>query len=600
MDTTPAPPPSATPSTTAPSTTTPSTTTPSTTPSTTSKTHEKKKNKPLVTTSPAITTSTIPTSVPEGYEYFSEGSANILYKDKNAVFYNPVQEFNRDMSIMMIKLFQDLRESEGKGRKIKVLEALTATGLRSVRYAKEIPDIEMILSNDIDEAAVDSIRKNAEFNGVTHIIHPNIGDASLVMMQNRSNKFDVVDLDPYGSPTQFLDPAVQCIADGGLLCVTATDMAVLCGSYPATCFTKYGSVPIKAKHCHEMGLRILLHCISTHAAKYKKYVVPLLSISVDFYCRIFMRVYTGAGESNAAICKYSHFYQCSGCDAFHMQPLGKHTSGGNYNANFGPVVPQECPICARKYQMGGPIWSDPTHDKSVLERALKHLEQNPTLYNTSKRLYGLITAMHEELEDQPLFLTMPQMCNVLHVSQPSMVAFRSALVAQGYKVSISHTEGTAVKTNAPMDVLWDIMRSWVKLQPHKPPSENSPAFHILSKEPKIVADFTVTKAGEIPTRAIPRFLPNPKENWGPGSRATGKNKRTGEQMTLAEKRAANQNKKAKKQVCQHFLKGTCKFGDECKYLHTTEGTPADSDKNEKKEDHSEKNENTTDPNNTNT
>ena len=41
------------------------------------------------------------------------GSANILYKDKGAVFYNPVQEFNRDMSIMMIKLFQDMREKEG-------------------------------------------------------------------------------------------------------------------------------------------------------------------------------------------------------------------------------------------------------------------------------------------------------------------------------------------------------------------------------------------------------------------------------------------------------------------------------------------------------
>lgn len=75
--------------------------------------NEKKKEKLLVTTSPAITTKTQPGEVPEGYSYFSEGSANILYQDKNAVFYNPVQEFNRDMSIMMIKLFQDMREAEG-------------------------------------------------------------------------------------------------------------------------------------------------------------------------------------------------------------------------------------------------------------------------------------------------------------------------------------------------------------------------------------------------------------------------------------------------------------------------------------------------------
>ena len=34
-----------------------------------------------------------------------------------------------------------------------------------------------------------------------------------------------MDLDPYGTPAQFLDSAVQAVAEGGLLMVTATDMA---------------------------------------------------------------------------------------------------------------------------------------------------------------------------------------------------------------------------------------------------------------------------------------------------------------------------------------------------------------------------------------
>lgn len=37
--------------------------------------------------------------------------------------------------------------------------------------------------------------------------------------------YDAVDLDPYGSPSTLLDGAVQAVADGGLLLVTATDMA---------------------------------------------------------------------------------------------------------------------------------------------------------------------------------------------------------------------------------------------------------------------------------------------------------------------------------------------------------------------------------------
>lgn len=48
-----------------------------------------------------------------------------------------------------------------------------------------------------------------------------------------------VDLDPYGSPSVFLDSAVQSVADGGILMCTATDMAVLCGGNGEVCYSKY-------------------------------------------------------------------------------------------------------------------------------------------------------------------------------------------------------------------------------------------------------------------------------------------------------------------------------------------------------------------------
>lgn len=74
------------------------------------------------------------------------------------------------------------------------------------------------------------------------------------MYQNREfeKQFNAVDLDPYGSPHIFLDGAVQSIADGGLLLVTCTDMAVLCGNSPETCYVKYGALSMKHKACHEM------------------------------------------------------------------------------------------------------------------------------------------------------------------------------------------------------------------------------------------------------------------------------------------------------------------------------------------------------------
>jgi tRNA (guanine26-N2/guanine27-N2)-dimethyltransferase len=58
------------------------------------------------------------------------------------------------------------------------LEALAATGLRSIRYAKEIPNLRQVVANDLLEEAVDSIRRNTAYNGLDQdLVRANKGDA---------------------------------------------------------------------------------------------------------------------------------------------------------------------------------------------------------------------------------------------------------------------------------------------------------------------------------------------------------------------------------------------------------------------------------------
>lgn len=38
------------------------------------------------------------------------------------------------------------------------------------------------------------------------------------------------------------------------------------------------------------ALRLVLHSLATSAARYGRYIEPLLSLSIDFYVRIFVRV----------------------------------------------------------------------------------------------------------------------------------------------------------------------------------------------------------------------------------------------------------------------------------------------------------------------
>lgn len=158
-----------------------------------------------------------PKELAEGEEEDPEGQL---------VFYNKVQVFNRDLSILMIQTFVDERKAEFEVRRVKqearkkaydesaaaalasgkpvpfnpdgdfvpptsfpgitILEALSATGLRSVRYFKEIDSVASIIVNDMDAEAVKSIEYNIELNGLTkEQLIPSHSDAITLMQKYR-------------------------------------------------------------------------------------------------------------------------------------------------------------------------------------------------------------------------------------------------------------------------------------------------------------------------------------------------------------------------------------------------------------------------------
>ena len=68
---------------------------------------------------------------------------------------------------------------------VKVLEALAATGLRAIRYAKELSGVGQIVANDMDSSAVASIRRNVEFNGAESTVTARESDARLTMLTHQ-------------------------------------------------------------------------------------------------------------------------------------------------------------------------------------------------------------------------------------------------------------------------------------------------------------------------------------------------------------------------------------------------------------------------------
>ncbi|RVE42592.1 hypothetical protein evm_012761 [Chilo suppressalis] len=494
------------------------------------------------------------------------------------VFYNPVQEFNRDLSILVLNVFSEdyraektlqaqkkaqnksvadtIDDTDKQEVEVTILEALSATGLRSIRYAKEVANITKIVANDISQQAVQTMKVNFEQNEVSHMVEASHDDACMLMYKHKqpSQRFSAIDLDPYGCPSIFLDAAVQSVQDGGLLLVTATDMAVLAGNSPETCYSKYGAVSLKTKCCHEMALRILLQCIEKHANRYSRYIVPLLSISADFYIRVFVKIYTGAIHCKKTTSKLAMVYQCVGCDNMTLQPLGgfkpnpteKNPNQMKAFLPMGPPVTEHCIHCNQRHHLGGPIWTAPIHDPVFVSRVLGELCSERHSLGTRDRIEGVLSMVLEELHDVPLYYSMDRLSGRVHLETMPMLLMRSAILNAGHKVSYSHASKTSIKTTAPTRLIWDIVRTWERTHPVKPARlEADPvAKYILSQEIQSQVDLSERPDANPGSRraGVLRFQYNPVPHWGPGARALVN---IGEEKMS--KATRNQNKKLKKQ-----------------------------------------------------
>ncbi|WVQ77202.1 N2,N2-dimethylguanosine tRNA methyltransferase [Cryptococcus sp. DSM 104548] len=615
---------------------------------------------------------------PPNHSQHTESTTTIFLPNEGA-FLNPVQHYNRDMSVAVIRTWNELRKEEAeakwaarlekrggkpkpkkkKGKKntteaeaekkeaeleevvvagaveettepvagpssgagvskfkapsINILEALAATGLRSIRYAKEIPNVKYVLANDLSPSACEAMRRNVQYNGVGLDYDPakneeqeegqdkveekteqkleekaeaeaakveeaividepsktesaevsskpaapqpeprdpvgrrpncrgkvkiNEGDACAFMYNHRAavgptSRVDVVDLDPYGTAAPFLDAAIGCIADGGLLAITCTDLAVLAGQqYPEKCYSNYGGTNVHAEFTHEAALRLVMHSLQQTAARYGRYVTPMLSFSIDFYVRLFVRVHTGPEQVKQFASQTGVVYTCQFCQTPVTQPFGKvivkkSQKGAEMNSFktiAGPTASHgsSCEECSGTMHIGGPLWLGPLQDNAFANRVLREIESTQADYKTYNRMHGMLSLAAQELPDL-WFFTANRIAKSVNMSSLPLTKVLSALLNGGWKVSRSHCAPGAVKTNAPRSFLYDMMREEAKTVPVKLSNvaEGSPTRVLLAKPMTHEINFEPHPDASLDRQGKETFYQiNPLPNWGPAPRA---------------------------------------------------------------------------------
>jgi tRNA (guanine26-N2/guanine27-N2)-dimethyltransferase len=355
------------------------------------------------------------------------------------VFYNPEMELNRDINVAATAAFVErlLSRKEILRGEIRYVDAFSASGIRGLRIAGEV-GIHATM-NDWSPDAFGMIKENVKINGLEEKTLATHKNANVLLHEQ---KFHIVDIDPFGTPSPFLDAASASVRS--MLSVTATDTAPLCGAHLKAGIRKYAAVPLNTEYHSEMGLRVLLGACARELAKHEKGMLPLLSHVTRHYIRTYLEVLPGTKQTDRTLKSMGFSIHCPTC-GFRIPVYG-----------LAVHIEKKCPVCGSIVQIAGPLWLGPLREQAFCNEVIFELETHPL--NTKDKAKKIITFCRDEL-DIPMFYDQHVICKELGVSATGIEILTEALRFHGFEASRTHFSGTSFRTDAPITAIKEIIRA---------------------------------------------------------------------------------------------------------------------------------------------
>ena len=384
-------------------------------------------------------------------------------------FLNPAMAPARTRSVMLLADALENGWLVPEGKMIRALDALCATGVRPRRWRKEIPDQERlrITANDLDSEAVEWARNSHSENPigdgidwepeegrfaktiegiVEDGIHWINGDAMNLMSQA---PFQWIDIDPFGSPVKFLDTAIQSISRVGVLEVTATDTAALCGSAKTSALRRYGSVGITDSYMHDDATRILLGTIARIAAMHDKSMHPIMSLFDGHHVRV--SVLLKKSKDEATKWRDNIGYRIRS-EPYHFAklPEGKYSgpmwTGPIFDSDIASRITKQKAIelCSGKKEDYPDDWTelDIEHSRREIERSVVHISESAELLAKEH----LLVAVND----------LGIAAQIKHI--PSMKKLKAGLEERGFKMARCHMPEAMFATDADWSTVLEIAR----------------------------------------------------------------------------------------------------------------------------------------------
>lgn len=351
--------------------------------------------------------------------------------EAGAGFFNPASRPSRDLGVL---LASTLRRS---GR-LRVLDLMAGCGLRAMRYGLEAQAHSLVV-NDADPGRLPLLRENLSVLEGTCVLRTTALRAHelLAACLLERARFDLLDMDAFGSPHALVPLALEAVALDGVLYLASTD-----GRGPTGHDRRAGLRQLGASvRCHpaswEMALRLQMGAIARAAWCQGRGVQPIFSFSDGrtFRTAVRLRRHPLPGEE----WDLGLLAVCHRCGEQLVQSMANLKSW------------DACRCESRSLVVSGPLWIGALQHIPTLEAMAEEAGSMPgTLCKDGDRLLGrLQNDRGTPARSWPNGLIAQR----LKGSQPPLSDLVRRLQAQGYTASVSGVMPGHLRSNAPWEVI---------------------------------------------------------------------------------------------------------------------------------------------------
>ncbi|MGI0024102.1 MAG: tRNA (guanine(10)-N(2))-dimethyltransferase, partial [Nitrososphaera sp.] len=360
-----------------------------------------------------------------------ESSLAAKVPPKTPAFFNPAARLNRDLSILAYRAYAPSLSSK------TFADSFAGVGARALRVANEAPEIEEVYCNDINAMAIAAAKEAAQLNNVKSRCFFSVNEVCKFLSQGtqEGERFGIVDLDPFGTPAKHIDCVLRGVLDGGLVSITATDTAVLCGVYPEVCHRRYYGRPLNNSYGNEVAIRLLISLLALTASRLELAISPVFVHATMHYLRVYASVAVSSSRANDVYENIGYVLHCFLC--------GNRFKAGEYDGKT------KCELCRSSMRAGGQLWTGPMHDADFVK---KMLEQGP-----ESQCKKVLDAAADEISDIPYYFRADEISAKMKRNPSPVLAIIGKLKSAGFAASRAALNPGSFKTNARIDQIVEVL-----------------------------------------------------------------------------------------------------------------------------------------------